>query len=1305
MRYLLNSAASPYLTVSSLGTTPGGQELKIATITDPAYDDSNKFKAYAIAQQHAGEIPGSWNAEGMIRFLLSNDSTAQAIRRSYIFKIIPITNVDGVYYGRSRYTPLRDGVQYDLNRWWDHSVASMPFEVKVIFEDIQTWQPDSFNDFHSTINTEQISPRDALTYTWSTSDPVNVNFMNKIIEGGWPETVRSVSGYACSQVHSRLGVPRSVSFENPHDELKTMVPLRKLAVNDWMDWGKAYVKGVYLDSGVAYGSLSVTTEGSGTVAKNPDSATYTYGTAVELTATASDGWFFSYWSGNLTGSANPATVIINGDLSFQAHFNQEITHTITASFGTGGSITPSGAVVANDGEDKTFTITSDTGYHILDVLVDGGSVGAVTSYTFFAVTADHTISASFALDTFTITASVGSGGDISPSGVVTVNYGADQTFTIDPETGFHITDVIVDDVSQGIITSYTFYVVTANHTISTTFAINTYTITATAGTGGSIDPSGTVIVAHGTDQTFTITSNTNYHILDVLVDGGSVGPASSYTFIDVVADHNIQASFAEDPLRLWMPFDDSTLPIPDESGYWNSGTPYGNAAWIAGYGGCYNFDGNGDYVKINSNPSIDGGWNEITIEHWVKFSANNNGVKLVSKRGSTSALQSYQTGFQTSGPANVPFFGLYLSSGYGEWTSDISLQNNQWYHLAFTWVSNTTYKLYINGVEDAAAHFGGSSNKILGPIKTSTGEALYLGTRLVTTPYFNGLVDDVRVYSNAFSSAEILQHYNEGSADHTEIYSILASAGIGGSITPSGDVQVVSGADQGFVIAADVGYHILDVLVDGGSVGAVSSYTFVDVVADHLIVAQFEQDIVSYSILASAGVGGSITPSGDVQVVSGADQGFVIAADVGYHILDVLVDGGSVGAVSSYTFVDVVADHLIVAQFEQDIVSYSILASAGVGGSITPSGDVQVVSGADQTFTIAPNEGYIISQLWVDGIIETVVSSYTFTNVQANHQIDVYFTPITYNITASAGLGGSISPNGIVSVNYGEDKTFTIIPDVGYQIQDVVVDSVSQGVVNSYTFLIIVTDHTISASFQLSQYLVDSMYDVSVDSAELRANSSTQDWYESRGAFPTGADPTLLTLDTNNIGGNTGKKAGLKDYGITGKNAYLTQEFSSIQSAPFSVSFDIYIDKIEDNSNFDRSGHVYIGDDSVKTNCPTGTANERFVHITFYDPTPGDTGDDIEIRARTSSGQSATTTSAWTQITTGLSYDTWYIIKLLIYPSTGKYDVYVNNVLVGNQINKYSGYASSTISLISFSSDSDGRGDFFIDNVYSPPII
>ena len=70
---------------------------------------------------------------------------------------------------------------------------------------------------------------------------------------------------------------------------------------------------------------------------------------------------------------------------------------------------------------------------------------------------------------------------------------------------------------------------------------------------------------------------------------------------------------------------------------------------------------------------------------------------------------------------------------------------------------------------------------------------------------------------------------------------------------------------------------------------------------------------------------------------------------------------------------------------------YIIRATAGAGGSITPSGDVSVRAGANQTFTITPNRGYAVSDVKIDGRIIGAVRSYTFENISASHTIEVQF--------------------------------------------------------------------------------------------------------------------------------------------------------------------------------------------------------------------------------------------------------------------------------------------------------------------------
>ena len=146
-----------------------------------------------------------------------------------------------------------------------------------------------------------------------------------------------------------------------------------------------------------------------------------------------------------------------------------ITYKITASSGSGGSISPLGNITVNSGENQTFTITPNTGYKIKDVLVDSQSIGAVSTYTFTNVTSDHTIEATFEPLTFTISASSGTGGSISPLGNITANYGESKTFIVNAQSGYTISSVRVDGSSVGAVSSYTFSNITDNHTISAIF--------------------------------------------------------------------------------------------------------------------------------------------------------------------------------------------------------------------------------------------------------------------------------------------------------------------------------------------------------------------------------------------------------------------------------------------------------------------------------------------------------------------------------------------------------------------------------------------------------------------------------------------------------------------------------------------------------------------------------------------------------------------------------------------------------------------------------------------------------------------
>ncbi len=751
---------------------------------------------------------------------------------------------------------------------------------------------------------------------------------------------------------------------------------------------------------------------------------------------------------------------VTANHTIQASFAID-TNTITASAGANGSISPAGAVPVNYGANQTFTITPAANYHVMDVLVDGSSVGAVTSYPFNNVTANHTIQASFAIDTNTITASAGANGSISPAGAVPVNYGANQTFTITPAANYHVMDVLVDGSSVGAVTSYPFNNVTANHTIQASFAIDTSTITASAGANGSISPAGAVPVNYGANQTFTITPAANYHVMDVLVDGSSVGAVTSYPFNNVTANHTIQASFAID-----------TNTITASAGANGSISPAGAVPVNYGANQTFTITPAANYHVMDV--LVDGSsvgavtsypFNNVTANHTIQasFAINTNTITAsAGANGSISPAGAVPVNYGANQTFTItPAANYHVMDVLVDGSSVGAVTSYPFNNVTANHTIQASFAIDTNTITASAGANGSISPAGAVPVNYGANQTFTI------TPAANYHVMDVLVDGSSVGAVTSYP-FNNVTANHTiqasfaiDTNTITASAGANGSISPAGAVPVNYGANQTFTITPAANYHVMDVLVDGSSVGAVTSYPFNNVTANHTIQASFAID--TNTITASAEANGSISPAGAVPVAYGANQTFTITPGRHYHVADVTVDGSSVGAVTSYTFSNVTAGHTIEATFA--INTNTITASAGANGSISPAGAVPVNYGASQTFTITSNTGYHVVDVLVDGSSVGAVTSYTFSNVIVGHTIAVSFVGDTHTISATAGTGGTISPSGVIRVPFGSSQGFSITANTKYNINNVLVDGVSVGPLSSYTFTNIITDHSISASF------------------------------------------------------------------------------------------------------------------------------------------------------------------------------------------------------------------------------------------------
>lgn len=284
-----------------------------------------------------------------------------------------------------------------------------------------------------------------------------------------------------------------------------------------------------------------------------------------------------------------------------------------------------------------------------------------------------------------------------------------------------------------------------------------------------------------------------------------------------------------------------------------------------------------------------------------------------------------------------------------------------------------------------------------------------------------------------------------------------------GEIQPSNLVWVTEGNDQTFSIVPSDGYEVASVTIDGQSAGILNTYTFFNVTEEHTLSATFRKKPV---ISASASENGAIEPHGRITVSYDSSQAFSMYPAEGYLIQDVLVDGKSIGAISSYIFSKIQTDHQISVIFAQP----KITATAGENGQILPSGEIYVPSNSDQTFTITPIKDYEIDDVLIDGISIGSVSQPTLWNIADDHSIHAIFKALPiYQITATTNKGGKIeseqgeSPLDIVRGGFAQ---FKIIPDDGCEIEDVLINGRSQGIITRYLFQDVKKNQTIQAVFK-----------------------------------------------------------------------------------------------------------------------------------------------------------------------------------------------------------------------------------------------
>lgn len=296
-----------------------------------------------------------------------------------------------------------------------------------------------------------------------------------------------------------------------------------------------------------------------------------------------------------------------------------------------------------------------------------------------------------------------------------------------------------------------------------------------------------------------------------------------------------------------------------------------------------------------------------------------------------------------------------------------------------------------------------------------------------------------------FPSAVEGQTYTETAGTWSYVngtgYTITTSASTGGSISPSGSVPAIEGYPKTFEITPNLDYEVSSVLVDGVEAKqdlVNNTYTFTNIQSDHTISVFFERNLIITTrirtVTYSKGGKGGLTPyttfsirvdefghpyTGTYQHISGSS--FTRAE---YNASTDLFELYSKGETLSMKNFSAALPNQPYSEGSDEWIydlsvstEYTITPSITGNGSISPDEPTLVDEGEDQTFEMTPDEGYYITSVLVDGvesISELVDNTYTFTNVNDVHTIEVTFGDEPPKPTQSYGFNFE----GMIDIDY-----------------------------------------------------------------------------------------------------------------------------------------------------------------------------------------------------------------------------------------------------------------------------------------------
>jgi|GEM_PF-2422965 len=895
--------------------------------------------------------------------------------------------------------------------------------------------------------------------------------------------------------------------------------------------------------------------------------------------------FMLYTLENVT---EPHTVFVDFKLEFHI-FKTVENYRADLYSDLGGAFVPAATDTTINPDPFTVNMVADPHYHLAgltlspmvpdnpeDVFADVVNNGDGTySYTIDTlVVANYYVNAIFRRDTVAInyTALTGKGyandspvlntGDTYTTWVdYSVNNDVDTTITFAGADNYHVADVIVNGVSQGHIDAYTFENVTETQTVGIKYGYKIDAIVSNYNTYGDIamdDPQGTIVptvqyIPEFDSMTVTGTVAEHFHLYQLLVNGENridevvfdADPHSySFTMDSVDNNYTIVAvvkvdtfaitydviagqGFADASDLLVAPATYST--VVNYGDNWMSTITPDRGFAIANVG----LDGENMYTISNNQ------FNFVETDHLftIIFAAN---TYTVNTNAYGEGTVSDDTTFVYD-PANPVNYEFVATPAEGYYVSAVVINNEE---QDLTDVEGA----YTTTIEDVAdnyvinAHFSIYTYTMTaeategGTITPADAQTVNYGTDFTYEINANEgwyiastVIDGVTTtYTQDDALVTLTVPYTAINADHSVsvtfaqfMYTITATAGEHGTVNDATSVnaEVAYGTNYTLNFTPADNYQVADVIVDGQSVGAVDSYQFINITANHTVEVSFEA--VMYTLTATSNTEGcTITPA-TTTVQAGSNVSYTVSAASGYHLLNVTANGEEVTVTNNaFTINNVQSDYTIFANFAPNYVTVTVNQPAHA--TITP-GTMTYAYGATPAYMIVPEVGYEVVSVTAGNAVVPVtynngIGTFTLDPVHADITLTATTSIKKFTITVTQGANGTIAPGTQTNVEYGTSKTFQITANQYYVVADVIVDGSSRGALTSYTFNNITGNHTITAVFEANCQAPTNLTAMNIDTTSaLISWVGTAPSYEVRYKAADAASYTTQTVTTNSL--------------------------------------------------------------------------------------------------------------------------------------------------------------------------------------------